>query len=76
MEELACGNCGGAPHRLRAMAAQLAGYVTIEAVCCGCGSVCRIEQTPPRMVIRWGDESRGQKADGVLTEMAWPKDDP
>lgn len=76
-EELSCGACGKAQMRLRGRKAEHGGHGTysdIAAVCTGCGSVTHLVVPQPAVQLAWGRRAEGEKNDGVLCSMPWPRD--
>ena len=69
-EDLSCGACGSATVKLQQHILQAG----LRAICQGCGSVSHIQPTAPRLVINWGNPRTGEKDDGILCKMAWPKE--
>lgn len=75
-DEQSCGGCGCGVFRIRAARSQLGAVslADVALVCCGCGSVTHLV---PRTFIdvAWGRPQEGEKDDGVLAPMSWPRDE-
>ena len=59
-DKLACGHCGNDLVRLHRSGQD------IRVLCDACGCVSHIRPSTPTLVIAWGDEGNGERADGVL----------
>jgi len=70
-EQLSCGACGCAEHRLLWEKRSDGSVRGIKAVCCGCGCVTHILPPNPTIKLFPGRVEEGENDEGLLAPMPW-----